>query len=61
MFLFLEISSLAIICAAQGKSGFVPVAIRRLRRYHVIKQADEGDRIEIPLFEQWVRERAIAD
>lgn len=36
-------------------------AIRRLRRYHVIEQVDGIDRIEIPLFEQWVRERAIAD
>jgi hypothetical protein len=35
-------------------------AIHRLRRYHVIEQTDGSDRIEIPLFEQWVRERAIA-
>jgi len=36
-------------------------AIRRLRRYHVIEQVDGSNRIEIPLFEQWVREQAIAD
>jgi hypothetical protein len=35
-------------------------AYRRLRRYHVIERLDgEIDKIEIPLFEQWVRDRAI--
>ncbi len=36
-------------------------AHRRLRRYHVIERIEgKIDKIEIPLFEQWVRERAIA-
>jgi hypothetical protein len=34
-------------------------ARQRLLRYHVIEQTGEGDCIEIPLFQQWVRERAI--
>jgi hypothetical protein len=35
-------------------------AHRRLRRYHVIERIEgDIDRIEIPLFEQWVRDRAI--
>lgn len=50
---------------AQGHS---PLAIdeitiaahRRLRRYHVIERIEgDIDKIEIPLFEQWVRERSI--
>jgi hypothetical protein len=32
---------------------------QRLLRYHVIEQTPEGDHIEIPLVEQWVRERAV--
>jgi hypothetical protein len=32
---------------------------QRLLRYHVIEQTTKGDRIEIPLIEQWVRERAV--
>jgi hypothetical protein len=34
-------------------------ARQRLLRYHVIEQTEDGDRIEIPLFQQWVQERAI--
>jgi hypothetical protein len=35
-------------------------AHRRLRRYHVIERIEGNiDKIEIPLFEQWVRERSI--
>ncbi|WP_310489978.1 hypothetical protein [Chamaesiphon sp. VAR_69_metabat_338] len=34
-------------------------ARRRLLRYHVIERDRDVDKIEIPLFEQWVRERAI--
>jgi hypothetical protein len=34
-------------------------ARRRLLRYHVIERDGDIDMIEIPLFEQWVRERAI--
>ncbi len=50
---------------AQGNSLLVTdeisiAAHKRLRRYHVIEQLDGNiDRIEIPLFEQWVRERSI--
>ncbi len=35
-------------------------ARRRLLRYHVIERDGDIDKIEIPLFEQWVRERSIA-
>ena len=35
-------------------------ARRRLLRYHVIERFGDIDKIEIPLFEQWVRERSIA-
>ena len=34
-------------------------AIRRLRRYHVIEQTDNGYVFEVPLLERWVRERAV--
>jgi hypothetical protein len=34
-------------------------AIRRLHRYHVIETVEGNDRIEIPLIEQWVRERSL--
>ncbi len=34
-------------------------AIRRLRRYHAIKQTDNGYVFEVPLLERWVRERAV--
>jgi uncharacterized membrane protein len=34
-------------------------ARRRLLRYHVIERDGDIDKIEIPLFEQWVRERSI--
>jgi hypothetical protein len=34
-------------------------ARRRLLRYHAIERDGDIDKIEIPLFEQWVRERAI--
>jgi hypothetical protein len=34
-------------------------ARRRLLRYHVIERGGDIDKIEIPLFEQWVRERSI--
>ncbi|MEG4290777.1 hypothetical protein Q5692_19615 [Microcoleus sp. C2C3] len=34
-------------------------AIRRLKRYHVIEQTDNGYVFEVPLLERWVRERAV--
>jgi hypothetical protein len=33
--------------------------LHRLLRYHVIEQTADGYRIEIPLLERWVRERAV--
>lgn len=33
--------------------------LRRLTRYHVLERFEEGLRFEVPLIEQWVRERAI--
>jgi hypothetical protein len=53
-----------LIALAQGNphvetSDETTAARRRLLRYHVIERDGDIDRIEIPLFEQWVRERAI--
>jgi hypothetical protein len=54
-----------LIALAQGKPPYETVnettiaARRRLVRYHVVNCLDRTDTIEIPLFEQWVRERAI--
>jgi len=38
---------------------YTQAARQRLRRYHVIEQIGDGEAIEIPLFQQWVQERAI--
>lgn len=35
------------------------VSLQRLLRYHVIEQTAYGYKIEIPLLERWVRERAV--
>jgi hypothetical protein len=54
-----------LIALAQGNSHVetsdeaTTAARRRLLRYHVIERDGDIDKIEIPLFEQWVRERAI--
>jgi hypothetical protein len=53
-----------LIALAQGNylvetSDETTTARRRLLRYHVIERDRDIDKIEIPLFEQWVRERAI--
>jgi hypothetical protein len=54
-----------LIALAQGNSPVetsdetTAVARKRLLRYHVIERDGAIDKIEIPLFEQWVRERAI--
>jgi hypothetical protein len=53
-----------LIALAQGNnlvetSDETTAARRRLLRYHVIERDGDIDKIEIPLFEQWVRERAI--
>jgi hypothetical protein len=37
----------------------VQAARRRLLRYHVLEETESGDRFEVPLLEQWVRERAV--
>ncbi|MEH2167904.1 MAG: AAA family ATPase [Nostoc sp.] len=53
-----------LVALAQGHSVVMnektQAARKRLLRYHVIEHTDQGDGIEIPLFEQWVRERAIS-
>jgi hypothetical protein len=53
-----------LIALAQGNSHVEmsdesTAARRRLLRYHVIERDGDIDKIEIPLFEQWVRERSI--
>jgi hypothetical protein len=54
-----------LIALAQGNPPVESIdeattaARRRLLRYHVIERDGDIDKIEIPLFEQWVRERAI--
>lgn len=54
-----------LIALAQGNSPVetndetTTAARRRLLRYHVIERDGDIDAIEIPLFKQWVRERAI--
>ncbi len=54
-----------LIALAQGNHHVetideaITAARRRLLRYHVIERDGDIDKIEIPLFEQWVRERAI--
>jgi hypothetical protein len=53
-----------LIALAQGNphvetNDETTTARRRLLRYHVIERNGDIDMIEIPLFEQWVRERAI--
>jgi hypothetical protein len=53
-----------LIALAQGNphvetNDEYTAARRRLLRYHVIERDGDIDKIEIPLFEQWVRERAI--
>jgi hypothetical protein len=53
-----------LIALAQGNPHVETIdestaARRRLLRYHVIERDGDIDKIEIPLFEQWVRERAI--
>jgi hypothetical protein len=54
-----------LIALAQGNTlvetsdETTAAARRRLLRYHVIERNGDIDKIEIPLFEQWVRERAI--
>ncbi len=52
-----------LLALAQGQPADLPspaaqAAHRRLLRFHVIEQTENGDRIEIPLVEQWVRDRA---
>jgi hypothetical protein len=52
-----------IITLAQGNQPpaideTTQAARRRLLRYHVIERTETGLSFEIPLFEQWVRERA---
>ncbi len=55
-----------LIALAQGNTHVDSIdeattaARRRLLRYHVIERGGDIDNIEIPLFEQWVRERSIA-
>jgi hypothetical protein len=53
-----------LIALAQGNTHIETIdesttARRRLLRYHVIERDGDIDKIEIPLFEQWVRERSI--
>jgi hypothetical protein len=54
-----------LIALAQGNplvesiNEATTAARRRLFRYHVIERDGNIDKIEIPLLEQWVRERAI--
>jgi hypothetical protein len=54
-----------LIALAQGNTlvetsdETTAAARRRLLRYYVIERNGDIDKIEIPLFEQWVRERAI--
>ncbi len=43
---------------ADRSSPTAQAAHRRLLHFHVIEQTENGDRIEIPLVEQWVRDRA---
>lgn len=42
-----------------GNEMLVGASLRRLLRYHVIEQTTQGYRVEIPLLERWVRERAV--
>ncbi|MFL9458221.1 chloride channel protein [Tolypothrix bouteillei VB521301_2] len=39
----------------------IRAVLRRLQRHHVIKHTSSGYSFEVPLFERWVRERAVQD